>query len=555
MDIVGVGAAERRARLAADRRFELNVERNTDSSRGRRGEPLRRPTALALPIAGRSLLRHLPGRTPWRWALLVLALTALLLPLTAEAQQEMDPVLVSNIGQTAGDDLATTETYPVYAQSFRTGTHPDGYYLTSVDLGLAAASGVTAKVELWWGKSSGDGGLFHEVFGEDLDEFDPRFGYFYIPATRLAELSAVDSIDTNAATAETFSVHDVLLQPDAVYWIVVTRTAGDSGGLSLATTNAGDAIDGGGMDGFSVMPNVFARNPADLKHGQHGWVALSASGEDSLKIRLRGSKATNRPPGPYGTNRNQQARAAPVETSSTVSKLATSFHSSATRRVSDFTNPSTYQLTSVLLSVAAESGTVPRVAIHADSSGSPAATPLAGGTLTTPSGIATDLARPGRAEFTVSPALTLTANTTYWVVLDAGSGTGKLSVSTTATDNQDGVSAFLNPKRTSTGWSIGDTMKTRGGPTWSDDAGGRSFRMALNGATDPHSGVIVLGLAQIGVGHRPYIEDWSDGDRIRNESWQWKRGDSRDGTFADIPAGEGGTARHYVPSEGTWVNG
>ena len=41
----------------------------------------------------------------------------------------------------------------------------------------------------------------------------------------------------------------------------------------------------------------------------------------------------------------------------------------------DFTTTSTYQLTSVLLSVAAESGTTPRVAIHADSNGNPAANP------------------------------------------------------------------------------------------------------------------------------------------------------------------------------------
>ena len=83
---------------------------------------------------------------------------------------KLDPVLVSNIGQTAGDDLATTATYPVYAQSFKTGKHPDGYYLSSVDLGLAAASGVTAKVELWWGKEVLDGVDFFSVFGEDLAE-------------------------------------------------------------------------------------------------------------------------------------------------------------------------------------------------------------------------------------------------------------------------------------------------------------------------------------------------------------------------------------------------
>ena len=73
-------------------------------------------------------------------------LSALLAPLTVQSQDpELDPVLVSNTGQTAGTALATTSEYATYAQSFRTGDHPDGYYLTSVDLGLAVEDGVTCK--------------------------------------------------------------------------------------------------------------------------------------------------------------------------------------------------------------------------------------------------------------------------------------------------------------------------------------------------------------------------------------------------------------------------
>ena len=86
-------------------------------------------------------------------------------------------------------------------------------------------------------------------------------------------------------------------------------------------------------------------------------------------------------------------------------------------------------------------------------------------------------------------------------------------------------------------WSIGDTMKVWSGSSWFDDASGRSFRMALNGTTDPHPGAVKLASAQVGVGIAPVIDDTSV--RIRDESWQWKRGDTKHGAFTDIPAEEG----------------
>ena len=145
-----------------------------------------------------------------------------------------------------------------------------------------------------------------------------------------------------------------------------------------------------------------------------------------MKIGLRGSEAT-RPPGPYATNRNEQSRAAAAETSSTTPRYATSFTTAS--------NPATHQLTSVLLGVAAEADVSPRVAIHANSGGGrPAANALTNGTLTAPADVSRVLGAPERAEFTVSPAISLAGGITYWVVLDVGSGTGNLSVSTTASD-------------------------------------------------------------------------------------------------------------------------
>ena len=274
------------------------------------------------------------------------------------------------------------------------------------------------------------------------------------------------------------------------------------------------------------------------------WADYSGSVDASMKIGLRGSEAT-RPPGPYATNRNQLSRAAAAETSSSTSRYATSFTTAS--------NPATHQLTSVLLGVAAEAGVSPRVAIHADASGSPAASAVTNGTLTAPADVSRVLGAPERAEFTASPAISLAGGTRYWVVLDVGSGTGSLSVSTTASDVNDEIP---QPQ-----WFIGETMKAYSGTSWSDDSQGRSFRMALNGPTDQYTGPPVqlmrevrIGLPQVGVGVAAKIHDESF--RVKNATWQWQRGETSDGTFTDIPAEQGGTSRVYVPAAadlGKWL--
>ena len=421
--------------------------------------------------------------------IMIIALAALVLSSVGHAQT-LDPVLVSNTGQTAGSDLATATGRVSYAQSFTTGDHPDGYFLSSVEVGLKAGSGVTAEVALWWS----DRGVF------------PNAHWFFSSSRRkLTTLSGVASIDEDAATLERFSANDVLLLPATTYWIVVTRTGGADDGLSVATTSSEDAVDAGGMAGFSVGNNVWVPDPDH----PFGWDDYSGSVDASMKIGLRGSEAT-RPPGPYATNRNEQSRAAAAETSSSASRYATSFTTAS--------NPATHQLTSVLLGVAAEAGVSPRVAIHADASGGrPAASALTNGTLTAPADVSRVLGAPDRAVFTASPAISLAGSTRYWVVLDVGSGTGSLSVSTTASDAND---KFPQPQ-----WFIGDTMKAYSGTSWSNDSQGRTFRMALNGPTDQYIGPpfqlmreVRIGLPQVGVGVAAEIHDESSGSRTRRGS-------------------------------------
>ena len=460
-------------------------------------------------------------------SLLLLALAALVLASVGHAQS-LDPVLVSNTGQTAGSDLATATGRVSYAQSFTTGVHPDGYFLSSVEVGLKAGSGVTAEVALWRSNRT--------TYGRGT-------GFHFLPDRILTTLSRVSSIDDDASTLERFSANDVLLLPDTTYWIVVTRTGGADDGLSVATTSSEDAVDAGGMAGFSVGNNVWVPESSLDPHAPE-WADYSSSVDASMKIGLRGSEAT-RPPGPYATNRNEQSRAAAAETSSSTSGYATSFTTAS--------NPATHELTSVLLGVAAESGVSPRVAIHADNGGSPAASAVTNDALTAPADVSRVLGAPDRAEFTASTAIPLDGSTRYWVVLNVGSGSGSLSVSTTADDSEDEISADE--------WFIGDTMKAYNGSSWSNDSQGRSFRMALNGPTDQYIGPpfermreVRIGLPQVGVGVAAEIVDSSL--RIKNATWQWQRGETSDGTFTDIPAAQGGTSRVYVPDAadlGKWL--
>ena len=102
--------------------------------------------------------------------------------------QTLDPVLVSNTGQTAGSDLATATGRVSYAQSFTTGDHPDGYFLSSVEVGLKAGSGVTAEVALWWAN-------------QNTSEPELGTGFYSYPDYILTTLSGVTSIGQRPARA------------------------------------------------------------------------------------------------------------------------------------------------------------------------------------------------------------------------------------------------------------------------------------------------------------------------------------------------------------------
>ncbi len=484
--------------------------------------------ATSIMRARRSRGRFFALATVLRTALALAAAAAVLAVVLADATaQTVVPVLVSNADRPSETALATASGRVSYAQSFRTGDHVDGYFLSSVELGLAVESGVSVEAK-----------LLRSTAGQS----PPGEPYFYPPINDSAVvLAPVSTLDDDASTLEEFAAVDVRLEPGTQYWIVVTKTAGADGGLSVGAVVDAGRIDAGGAAGWSVGDNVWADVTTEVAGvASTDWADYSGSAAVSMRIRLRGSEAVRPETGPYASNRHRGYRAAVAKTSASVTKYATAFKTSA--------HSGGIEITSVILGVAAESGATPRVAIHEDNSGSPAAAAVTGGTLNSPTIGSTDLDLPGRAVFTLDSAINLGASKTYWVVLDR-TGSGQVSVSTTT---EFGIGAGIGFDN---GPLINETLKSYGGSSWSVDGDDRLFRMAVGGPTDQYSSSVDVGAPQIGVGVSGEVDD--NAGRLRNVSFQWQRGAAKEGPFVDIPAAEGGTAARYMPLPGDldmWLN-
>ena len=125
------------------------------------------------------------------------------------------------------------------------------------------------------------------------------------------------------------------------------------------------------------------------------------------------------------------------------------------------TGPVNSRFSGVRLSVSVGDRTAPRVAIHADSSGSPGSRLRP---LVNPDALDSDTE--SAEEFTTG-TLVLQADTTYWVVVTRASGNGAVSLGTAASTVEDASAAA--------GWTITGTAWQRSGGAWSEVGGrGRS---------------------------------------------------------------------------------
>ena len=209
---------------------------------------------------------------------------------------------------------------------------------------------------------------------------------------------------------------------------------------------------------------------------------------------------------------------------------ATSFHTGS--------NPDGYALTSVQVLInRPASSTIPKVSIFSDSSGSPG-TSLH--TLTNPSPLPlhADFDTYELTTFTAPEGTTLSADTTYWLVLkvkDTGS-TETYSVRGTESDDENSDDS---PE-----WAIGDaTYKSENNAAWSESSL-RSIQMNIRGKLINPPGVVTItpDRAEVGTELMASLTDEDGG--VTNVTWQWARSRSGQTGWTNI---SGETTNTYTP--------
>ena len=173
------------------------------------------------------------------------------------AQQNADVTLVSNTAATSTDDLdignADTGDPTIRAQSFRAGSNPGGYNLTSVGLAIATAPTDLANFTVTIREASGN---------------DPSDTVLH-PMTNPASLTT--GVNTFTAPA------DAKLETGETYFVHVEYTGSEA--AELASIKA-DAEDSGAADGWSIGNESLRRTTTT-------W----ATSDASLRIEVTGSDA------------------------------------------------------------------------------------------------------------------------------------------------------------------------------------------------------------------------------------------------------------------------
>ena len=129
-----------------------------------------------------------------------------------------------------------------------------------------------------------------------------------------------------------------------------------------------------------------------------------------------------------------------------------------------------YRISQVRLDISADSGTIPRVSIYSDSSGQPGSSLKI---LTNPGAIPTTSTEVdfGADNYKLDPS------TSYWIVVERASGSGRVIVSYTSHNAEDTGSAA--------GWSIGDNGSLPVSGTWVATEDGVIPRTAVKGTVAP----------------------------------------------------------------------
>ena len=379
--------------------------------------------SLRSPFLERFRLR-LPG-SGRAWRLLVAALA--LLACAGSAQAQTAAKLVSNTGQTHPSVSATFDTD--IAQAFTTGSHSSGYRLTRVDFQLQNLA-TTPPVYSVSIRTNSSGS----------------------PGTSVGTLTNPTSLPTSFQITQ-YSAPEggIALSPNTTYFVMIDSTSSATSDTKLLIT-ASDNEDSDSESGWSIADTGLFRNPDSTG----SWT----TSQNARKIAVHGYAA---PPMVSNTT-----------TIAALSPAASGFRHEYAQQFTTGSGTGGYTLNAVALPLKSSSTTTPvySVSIQGDSSSLPDGTNL--GTLTTS---ATLTAAYALVEFAAASAITLAANTDYWVVIDVSTGDANTAVQSKETPDED---AGALP-----GWSIasGKRWRENDATTWETNLDTGTMGIAVYGTS------------------------------------------------------------------------
>ena len=179
--------------------------------------------------------------------------------IAGHAETTSDSTLVTNLSESRNTGQAGS----IQAQRFTTGSNPEGYALTSVELWLRASSGRTSTndhVQIWTHNNNTSR-----------------------PRSLLAALDRPTNFTDDAANG--FTVTDdspIVLRPNTSYWVVVNNEVDETGDRIQPANTTPDADSSPGDPGWSIADERYSRAaPGD------DWTSITAS----LSMRIVGRAA------------------------------------------------------------------------------------------------------------------------------------------------------------------------------------------------------------------------------------------------------------------------
>ena len=337
------------------------------------------------------------------------------------------PPLISNVGK-AGD-TSTSLGFSDHAQAFTTGPHPSGYELDSIDLPLDIEATVRLLlVTLHSGAAN----------GPKVADFAPQ--------------ASGRGVGTYRFTPTT----EVTLSASTSYWVVASDYGAEADWLSTRDSAYDDAV----APGWSFADLAQFRDFDETGP----FTTFTGGPTHRLLIRVNGVLA---PPVLLVNNTGEYSDDS-IQVGS-VNDVAQQFTTGA--------NPGGYTLTGVALTLVATVGAVPpTVTLHSGSGNGAKVADFNG-----PASVPLDYSV---QTFTPTTAVTLSASTDYWVVMQGGS------------DDMAWADTVGNSEFTVGGWTIADVIQSRSASStgsFTDVSNGHAGLLGIYGRITPPANAAATG--------------------------------------------------------------